>query len=71
VRLDKLNVLGTFSLDLNKIGQSGGATLPDALEHLQQQSGRRPLALLIDEAHHTLREKEMIWRAGRALNPIP
>jgi hypothetical protein len=54
VGLDKLNVLGTLSLDLNKIGQTGGATLPDALERLQQQCGNRPLALLIDEAQHAL-----------------
>lgn len=51
--LDKLNVLGTLSLDLAKIGQPGGATLPDVLEQLHRRSGK-PLALLIDEAQHAL-----------------
>jgi len=53
VGLDKLNVLGAISLDLSKIGQPGGATLADALERLQQRSGKC-LALLVDEAQHAL-----------------
>ncbi len=53
VGLDKLNVLGTISLDLSRLGQPGGATLADALERLRQKSGK-PLALLVDEAQHAL-----------------
>ncbi|AKJ32001.1 ATP-binding protein [Caldimonas brevitalea] len=53
VGLDRLNVMGTLSLDLAKVGQPGGATLADALERLHQQSGK-PIALLIDEAQHAL-----------------
>ncbi|MCW7538339.1 hypothetical protein OOT46_10855 [Aquabacterium sp. A7-Y] len=53
IGLDRLNVMGTLSLDLSKIGQPGGATLADALEQLRQQAGK-PLALLVDEAQHAL-----------------
>lgn len=53
VGLDKLNVLGALSLDLNKIGQTGGATLADALERLRLKCGK-PLVLLVDEAQHAL-----------------
>jgi len=57
VGLDKVSVLGSLSLDLSKIGQPGGATLADALETLQQQSGKC-LALLVDEAQHALSTKD-------------
>ena len=53
VGLDKLNVLGALSLDLNKIGQTGGATLADALERLHLKCSK-PLVLLVDEAQHAL-----------------
>lgn len=53
VGLDRLNVMGTLSLDLAKIGQPGGATLADALERLRLKCGK-PLALLVDEAQHAL-----------------
>jgi hypothetical protein len=53
VGLDKLNVLGALSLDLTKIGQTGGATLADALERLRLKCGK-PLVLLVDEAQHAL-----------------
>lgn len=57
VGLDQVNVLGTLSLDLSKIGQPGGATLADALETLQHKSGKC-LALLVDEAQHALSTKD-------------
>ena len=53
VGLDRLTVLGALSLDIDKIGQAGGATLADALEQLLLKSGK-PLALLVDEAQHAL-----------------
>lgn len=51
--LDKLTVMGALSLDIGKIGKAGGATLADALELLREKSGK-PLALLVDEAQHSL-----------------
>jgi hypothetical protein len=53
IGLDKLNVMGALSLDIGKLGQVGGATLADALELLRERSGK-PLALLVDEAQHSL-----------------
>jgi hypothetical protein len=53
VGLDKLSVFGTISLDISKIGQTGGATLADALAKLREKSGK-PLAILVDEAQHAL-----------------
>lgn len=54
IGLDKLSVMGALSLDIGKLGQvGGGATLADALELLREKSGK-PLALLVDEAQHSL-----------------
>lgn len=53
VGLDRLTVMGALSMDLTKIGQSGGATLAEALQILHDKSGK-PIALLIDEAQHAL-----------------
>lgn len=46
--------LGSFaSIDLDRIGQEGGATLADALRSISEQSGKR-IALIVDEAQHAL-----------------
>lgn len=56
IGMDKAGTTGT-SIDFNKIGQPGGATLADALEHLVNKSGK-PVALVIDEAQHALMSEQ-------------
>lgn len=55
--LDKLNVMGTLTFDLNKVGLAGGATLSDALAHLADKAGR-PILLIVDEAQHALTSED-------------
>jgi len=51
--LDKLNIMGTLSFDLSKLGLPGGATLADALAHLAEKA-QKPVLLIVDEAQHAL-----------------
>ncbi len=51
--LDKLNIMGTLSFDLSKLGLPGGATLANALAHLAEKA-QKPVLLIVDEAQHAL-----------------
>lgn len=53
VGLSKAGVPGVFSFDIDRIGESAGATLTVALGELNERVGK-PVALLVDEAQHAL-----------------
>jgi len=53
VGLSKAGVPGVFSSDIDRIGESAGATLTIALGELNERVGK-PVALLVDEAQHAL-----------------
>jgi hypothetical protein len=49
--LSKVGVGPWLSVDVDKIGKPGGATISEAIAHLAQKSGR-PVVLIVDEAQH-------------------
>lgn len=49
--LSKVTVGRMLSIDVEKIGKPGGATITEAIGHLTQKSGR-PVVLVVDEAQH-------------------
>jgi hypothetical protein len=49
--LSKVGVGSWLSVDIDKIGKPGGATITEAIAHLVQKSGR-PVVLIVDEAQH-------------------
>jgi hypothetical protein len=51
--LEKVNVFGALSLNLDSMALPAGLTLADALEALVQ-AGKAPVAIVIDEAQHAL-----------------
>jgi hypothetical protein len=51
--IDSIGLAGTLKLDLTKIGKSGGATIATGLAALIAAT-KKPVALIIDEAQHTL-----------------
>jgi len=51
--LEKVNVFGALSLNLDSLELPTGLTLADALEALVQ-AGKAPVAIVIDEAQHAL-----------------
>lgn len=55
--LDELNIAGWMKIDTTRIGKIDGATLTDALRALCETS-RKPVALIIDEAQHSLTSDE-------------
>lgn len=52
IGVERVGTAGTH-IDLNKIGQPGGATLADSLDHLAKRADG-PVALVVDEAQHAL-----------------
>ena len=57
--LDKVNVFGALSLNLNSLEMPPNVTLADALEALQMLAGH-PVTIVVDEAQHALSSKEGI-----------
>lgn len=53
VGMSKIGIGSWLSLDLDKLGKPGGATITDALDALIKRTGR-PVVLIIDEAQHAL-----------------
>lgn len=53
VGMSKIGIGSWLSIDLDKIGKPGGATITDALDALIKRTGR-PVVLIIDEAQHAL-----------------
>jgi hypothetical protein len=53
VKLNKVNILGTFILDFSKSGLPENMTLTDALSLLTKLA-EKPVVLIIDEAQHAL-----------------
>lgn len=53
MRLAKVTVGGSLTIDLTKPGLPEGLSLADALEMLQQKAGK-PIGLIVDEAQHAL-----------------
>jgi hypothetical protein len=51
--LEKVNVFGALSLNLNSLELPNGLTLADALDALVE-AGKTPVAIVIDEAQHAL-----------------
>ena len=51
--LESVSIAGWLKVDISKIGQLDGATLPDALRALHE-TAKAPVALIIDEAQHAL-----------------
>lgn len=54
--LDNINLAG-IKIDVTKIGKVDGATLTDALKALND-AAKKPVALIIDEAQHSLTSEE-------------
>lgn len=57
VKLEKINILGTLSLDFSKPGLPENITLVDALRILKDLA-KKPIILIIDEAQHALTTAE-------------
>lgn len=53
IKIDKINVMGTFILDFSKSGFPDNMTLTDGLRVLSELS-EKPIVLIIDEAQHAL-----------------
>ena len=51
--LESVTVAGALKIDVSKIGQIDGVTLPDALRALHE-AAKAPVALIVDEAQHAL-----------------
>jgi len=51
--LESVTIAGALKIDLTKIGQIDGVTLPDALRALHE-AAKAPVALIVDEAQHAL-----------------
>ena len=51
--LSKVGIGSWVSLDIDRIGAAGGATLGEALAHLIDRTGR-PVVLIVDEAQHAI-----------------
>lgn len=51
--VDSVAVAGALKIDVSKIGQADGVTLPDALRVLHD-TAKAPIALMVDEAQHAL-----------------
>lgn len=51
--VESVTVAGALKIDVSKIGQIDGVTLPDALR-LLHDTAKAPIALIVDEAQHAL-----------------
>jgi hypothetical protein len=51
--LESVTIAGALKIDVSKIGEIDGVTLPDALRALHE-AAKAPVALIVDEAQHAL-----------------
>ena len=51
--MSKVGVGSWLTVDIDKIGRTGGATITDAVAHMIERSGR-PVVLIVDEAQHAI-----------------